>query len=207
MKLLCHACSALSILGVDFQAFPRRFAKCETFGVSLMDAGVGAFIFAAGLVSRRARGAQSQSRASITIGGLTKPVAMICVGLIKYAVHSSIEYQVRGFSGSLSSILYSFAIIHAQNHVSEYGLHWNFFFTFGIVTMVSALRPVRINECFTLAGRPVPVTALTDLVLGVALAVGVCTVWSSLFSSSLQSCLCVQGTTSPSRRLASKISC
>jgi phosphatidylinositol glycan class W len=37
---------------VDFHAFPRRFAKAEGYGTGLMDIGVGATIFAGGLVSK-----------------------------------------------------------------------------------------------------------------------------------------------------------
>jgi phosphatidylinositol glycan class W len=44
----------LAILAVDFHAFPRRYAKAEGYGQGLMDVGVGAIVFAAGLVSKAA---------------------------------------------------------------------------------------------------------------------------------------------------------
>lgn len=48
--------TALGILAVDFAAFPRRYAKAEGYGQGLMDAGVGAVVFAGGLVAKSAPG-------------------------------------------------------------------------------------------------------------------------------------------------------
>ena len=47
---------AISILAVDFQVFPRRFAKAETYGTGLMDVGVGAYVVSNAIVSAEARG-------------------------------------------------------------------------------------------------------------------------------------------------------
>jgi phosphatidylinositol glycan class W len=80
-SLVLVTCAA--ILGVDFHAFPRRFAKAETFGTGLMDAGVGAFVAAGGLAqgfSAAGRdGEQGPQRAAWARQGL-RALALLALG-------------------------------------------------------------------------------------------------------------------------------
>lgn len=114
----------VAILAVDFHVFPRRFAKTETRGYGLMDLGAGSFVVSGGFVSWHAR----RSRRSGATGKLTywsalKPVVvrsapLLVVGLIRLATNKGLEYQ---------------------EHVSEYGVHWNFFFTLAVVGILSTM--------------------------------------------------------------------
>jgi phosphatidylinositol glycan class W len=58
---------------VDFGVFPRKFAKTEMFGTSVMDMGVGAFIFASAIVSRQTRRLRQDQEASWTPARTSSP--------------------------------------------------------------------------------------------------------------------------------------
>lgn len=99
-----------SILAVDFRSFPRRFAKCENYGTSLMDMGVGSFVFSNGLVSGR-------------------PKTSFRGGLLS-ALHSSLPVFALGIVRAIATRGANY-----QAHATEYGVHWNFFATLGMVAI------------------------------------------------------------------------
>lgn len=106
--------TCLCILAVDFRIFPRRYAKTETYGTSLMDLGVGSFVLANSLVSQQARNVPSTKRK----GALKSVFPLIVLGLVRLITTTGVDYQV---------------------HVGEYGVHWNFFFTLAGVSILTTI--------------------------------------------------------------------
>jgi len=137
--------TTICILAVDFPVFPRRFAKTETFGYGLMDLGVGSFVFSNGLVSPEARQMKSSNSLRKNLVGC---VPLIILGMVR---------------------LVSVATLGYHENVTEYGQHWNFFFTLVSVKLLSAIT--------------LPFVTATKMiwVLAVAVAVlyeGVLTFWA-----------------------------
>lgn len=115
-----------SILAVDFPVFPRRFAKTENWGTSLMDLGVGSFVFSAGVVSARQELKEMM--------GDRKPFLQAFATRFANAVLHSLPLFFLGFIR-----LYSVKSLDYAEHVSEYGVHWNFFFTLALLGPAFAL--------------------------------------------------------------------
>ncbi|XP_077597126.1 phosphatidylinositol-glycan biosynthesis class W protein [Stigmatopora nigra] len=132
-RVMVNVQTAISILAVDFPVFPRRFAKTETFGTGAMDFGVGAFIFANSLVSPEAR------RKNI-IGSKMKHICkqilsvwpLIALGAARLVFVKMSDYQ---------------------EHETEYGVHWNFFFTLALVRVLTSILLVIVpaNQSWVMA--------------------------------------------------------
>uniref|UniRef100_A0A2P2KQ36 GPI-anchored wall transfer protein 1 n=1 Tax=Rhizophora mucronata TaxID=61149 RepID=A0A2P2KQ36_RHIMU len=114
--------TCLCILAVDFRIFPRRYAKTETYGTSLMDLGVGSFIMANSLVSRQARGVSLVNLKNTFLS--TGPLLLLGFG--RLVSTRSVDYQV---------------------HSAEYGVHWNFFFTLAAVSIITSV--INVPPCYS----------------------------------------------------------
>ncbi|KAG6911371.1 hypothetical protein DXG01_001042 [Tephrocybe rancida] len=133
----------LGILAVDFPVFPRTLAKCETFGVSLMDLGVGSFVFSQGLVSAipilKNPSYLSAPAVPKILSVTWKSLPIIFLGVVRVLLVKGTEYPV-------SELVLTRVAAHQpyhQEHESEYGTHWNFFITLALLPILQViLHPI-----------------------------------------------------------------
>ncbi|CAA7263440.1 unnamed protein product [Cyclocybe aegerita] len=139
--------TVLAILAVDFPVFPRSLAKCETYGVSLMDLGVGSFVFSQGVVSAIPLVKDPYYLGSPILPKL-KSVTMKCLpiialGLVRVILVKGTEYP---------------------EHATEYGVHWNFFITLAILPILQVvLHPIFRHVSISMTGVLVALMQQTSL--------------------------------------------
>lgn len=122
--------TAIAILAVDFAIFPRRLAKAETYGSGLMDVGVGTFMMAHGVTAPESRCQNNKSLSprsyvKLLLATLRGILPLLVIGVLRLMVVKGTDYQ---------------------EHVTEYGVHWNFFFTIAFVRVSTYI------ECPTVQG-------------------------------------------------------
>ncbi|XP_072796383.1 phosphatidylinositol-glycan biosynthesis class W protein isoform X1 [Vicugna pacos] len=118
-RVINSAFTAVAILAVDFPLFPRRFAKTELYGTGAMDFGVGGFVFGTAMVCPEVRRKYTKgSRFYYLTRSLYSVWPLVFLGMGRLVIIKSIDYQ---------------------EHLTEYGVHWNFFFTLIFVKLITSL--------------------------------------------------------------------
>ena len=119
-RALVNLCTIVVILAVDFSLiFPQKFHKRYTNGFSLMDTGVGSFIFSHALVAPESRfNTISESRLKRIKQCLISSSMLIVLGCGRLFVTWLTDYSVSE---------------------EEYGKHWNFFFTLALVKLLTTM--------------------------------------------------------------------
>ncbi|XP_037051312.1 uncharacterized protein At4g17910-like [Bradysia coprophila] len=111
--------TAICILAVDFRCFPRSLAKTETFGFGLMDTGVGLFVYSNAIISSEIKPITRQKLTLNKLKGLlVQNSPLLALGMMRFFVINELDYQ---------------------QHVSEYGVHWNFFLTLAATKIVGTI--------------------------------------------------------------------
>ncbi|XP_063617319.1 phosphatidylinositol-glycan biosynthesis class W protein-like [Cydia splendana] len=113
IRALTYLITAFCILAVDFKCFPRYLAKTERFGYSLMDTGVGLFVLISGIVHKDLK---KDNLKSIVYGNVMLISVLLLLGVVRFWSVKQLDYQ---------------------EHVTEYGVHWNFFFTLAVCKFLS----------------------------------------------------------------------
>ncbi|KFP76673.1 PREDICTED: phosphatidylinositol-glycan biosynthesis class W protein [Apaloderma vittatum] len=119
-RVYVNVLTSICILAVDFPQYPRRYAKAETYGTGVMDFGVGAYICGNALVCPevRQKSYATQPKFSTLPRQLFSVWPLIFLGVGRLLSIKSIDYH---------------------EHISEYGVHWNFFFTLAFVRLAASL--------------------------------------------------------------------
>jgi phosphatidylinositol glycan class W len=105
--------TTIAILAVDFPIFPRKYCKTETCGYGWMDLGAASFVIIAGWTSSLS--SPGRSSHSVVKKAIKKCAPLLLLGVIRLLTNKGLEYQ---------------------EHVSEYGVHWNFFFTLCFMELI-----------------------------------------------------------------------
>ncbi|XP_050670465.1 phosphatidylinositol-glycan biosynthesis class W protein-like [Leptidea sinapis] len=127
MRGLTYLITGLCILAVDFEHFPRNLAKTERFGYSLMDTGVGLFVVMSGLVHKNL---EKYNFKNVLRSNIKFISILFILGLGRYVSVKQLDYH---------------------EHVTEYGVHWNFFFTLAVCKLLSTVLLLLSNKVLFLS--------------------------------------------------------
>lgn len=135
-RAMTNISTTICILAVDFHVFPRKLAKTDVFGYSLMDTGVGMFIMANALVAPEARDFSTSRQGGFqeTLARNMKNCFRSCVPLLALGLGRFVIVEYIGY----------------QKRVTEYGVHWNFFITLAFVKLFTSMITSTVSSKYSL---------------------------------------------------------
>ena len=137
--------TSLAIFAVDFPAiFPRSFCKTELYGFSLMDVGVGLVVFFAAANTKRYIQPKPRNSRTTVLETMWRTAPAFILGISKFIFTKESDYYVSS---------------------SEYGVHWNFFFTVFVLAILGSFMPQNASPAFELAVACASVAVSTSVSL------------------------------------------
>ncbi|KAA3670821.1 phosphatidylinositol glycan, class W [Paragonimus westermani] len=132
LRAVCMLLTCLMILCIDLPICPRRFAKTHTYGFSLMDTGTGWAIVISALSGARTL-LQFRPVENLFRLAYRAVLPLFILGIIRICAVSLLDYP---------------------QPPTEYGLHWNFFFTIAFVRLLSVLLTATLTIAERLFNSP-----------------------------------------------------
>lgn len=144
-RFMLNTYTVFCILAVDFNVFPRRFAKTETYGHGLMDIGVGCYVCSNAMLFTIPK-INNMTKYSLKIVKQVLPLLVLGIGRTYFVTKSDYHH-----------------------YVFEYGVHWNFFITLAFLKIINLLVLPFISTC-CLTGFATILVVVYEIVLNCGLA-------------------------------------
>lgn len=127
LKSSINIITSCAILACDFEIFPQALHKSRTFGVGLMDTGIGLFVVSMGMVSKPLKTSADLKKMLLQVGPL------MFLGVLRTVVTRAIGYH---------------------QDVSEYGRDLNAFITLGMTKIIGGIITMAVppDEPFLVPG-------------------------------------------------------
>ncbi|XP_050524103.1 phosphatidylinositol-glycan biosynthesis class W protein-like [Daktulosphaira vitifoliae] len=134
-RFILNTYTVFCILAVDFNVFPRKYAKTEKYGHSIMDIGVGLYVCSNALLFKTPK-VQNFFKQSIKVVKQVLPLLVLGIGRVYFIKKTNYNH-----------------------YVFEYGVHWNFFITLACLKIINLFIIPFISTCYT------PILATTMILL------------------------------------------
>uniref|UniRef100_A0A2S2PT85 Phosphatidylinositol-glycan biosynthesis class W protein n=1 Tax=Schizaphis graminum TaxID=13262 RepID=A0A2S2PT85_SCHGA len=122
-RFMLNTYTVFCILAVDFNVFPRRFAKTETYGHGVMDIGVGCYVCSNALLFNIPN-TRNISKNVFKVFKQVLPLLVLGIGRTYFVTKADYHH-----------------------YVFEYGVHWNFFMTLAFLKIINLFVLPFISTC------------------------------------------------------------